>query len=91
MLISATAAPHYIIKKENFNISKPMHILDLAVPRDVDPEVAKLPNVKLFDIEIIEKQIKKNISYRKEKLDRATEIIEDEVKLFCEKFVYETN
>ena len=91
VLISATAAPHYIIKKENFNISKPMHILDLAVPRDVDPEVAKLPNVKLFDIEIIEKQIKKNISYRKEKLDRATEIIEDEVKLFCEKFVYETN
>ncbi len=91
VLISATAAPHYIIKKENFNISNSMYILDLAVPRDIDPEVGRLSNVELFDIEIIEKQIKKNIIYREEKLDRATKIIEEEVKLFSEKFVYETN
>ncbi len=90
VLISATAAPHYIIKKESFNIGKPMYMLDLAVPRDIDPEVGKLPNVELFDIEIIEKQIKKNISQRMEKLAMANEIIEDEVKLFCEKIVYET-
>ncbi len=71
VLISATAAPHYIIKKENFKTCKSMHILDLAVPRDIDPEVGKLPNINLFDIEIIEKQIKKNIIYRKEKLDMS--------------------
>lgn len=91
VLISATAAPHFIIKKENFNTGKSMYILDLAVPRDIDPEVGKLPNVHLFGIEIIENQIKKNIDYRKGKLERANEIIDDEVKLFCEKFVYETN
>lgn len=91
VLISATAAPHYIIKTENFKTCKSMYILDLAVPRDIDPEVGKLPNVKLFDIEIIEKQIMKNRIQRQEKLAMASEIIEDEVKLFCDKFVYETN
>ncbi len=90
VLISATAAPHFIIKKENFKTRKTMHILDLAVPRDIDPEVGKLPNVELFNIEIIEKQIKENMIQRKGKLAMANKIIEDEVKLFCEKIVYET-
>ena len=31
-----------------------IYILDLAVPRDIDPEIGKLPNVNLYDIEIIE-------------------------------------
>ncbi len=91
VLISATAAPHFILKKENFKTQKHIYMLDLAVPRDIDPEIGKLPNVELFDIEIIEKQIKKNISQRMEKLEMAAEIIENEVKLFSEKFVYETN
>jgi len=91
VLISATAAPHFILKRENFNSSRLIYMLDLAVPRDIDPSIGELPNVRLFDIEIIEKQIKKNISVRKEKVEKATEIIENEVKLFSEKFVYETN
>lgn len=91
VLISATSAPHLIVKKENFRTSKSMYILDLAVPRDIDPDIGKLPNVKLYDIEIIEKQIMKNLNLRIEKIDRANEIIENEVKLFCEKFVYEAN
>lgn len=91
VLISATAAPHFILKKENFKTQKQLYMLDLAVPRDIDPEIGKLPNVKLFDIEIIENQIKRNTAQRKEKLEMASEIIENEVKLFSEKFVYETN
>ena len=91
VLISATAAPHFILKRENFNSKNFIHMLDLAVPRDIDPAIGELPNVRLFDIDIIEKQIKKNISLRKEKVEKANEIIENEVKLFSEKFVYETN
>lgn len=89
VLITATAAPHFILKEENFKTKRALHILDLAVPRDVDPKIGKLPNVKLYDIEMIEKQIKKNLSVRQGKLVHAEEIIEDEVQLFSQKLRYE--
>jgi len=89
VLISATAAPHFILKKENFKAQHKMYILDLAVPRDIDPAIGELANVKLFDIEFIENQIKRNVSVRKEQLIEAENIIENEVKIFSGKFVYE--
>lgn len=91
VLISATAAPHFILKKENFNTQRKMYILDLAVPRDIDPAIGELPNVNLYDIEFIESQIKKNVSVRKEKLIEAESIIDNEVKIFSEKYVYEAS
>lgn len=82
VLISATSAPHYILKKENFKTKKEMYILDLAVPRDVEPSIGELPNVSLFDLEILEKQIRNNVRVRKEKITLAEEIIEKEVQIF---------
>jgi glutamyl-tRNA reductase len=87
VLISATAAPHFILKKENFSTQRKMYILDLAVPRDIDPAIGELPNVNLYDIEFIDSQIKRNLFIRKEKLIEAESIIDDEVKIFSEKSV----
>jgi glutamyl-tRNA reductase len=64
-----------------------MYILDLAVPRDIDPAIGELPNVNLYDIEFIDSQIKRNLFIRKEKLIEAESIIDDEVKIFSEKSV----
>jgi len=91
VLISATAAPHFILKHENFKTQRKMYILDLAVPRDIDPAIGLLPNVNLYDIEFIENQIKKNVLIRKEKLVEAEDIIENEVRIFAEKYVYEAS
>jgi glutamyl-tRNA reductase len=85
VLITATAAPHFILKHENFKSKRNLHILDLAVPRDVDPKIGELPNVKLYDIEIIEQQIKRNLEVRHEKLHHAETIIENEVLLFTQR------
>ncbi len=82
VLISATSAPHFIIKKENFKSGRKMLMLDLAVPRDVDPLIGELPNVTLFDIETIENQIKGNVKDRTKKVIHAEEIIQKEVQLF---------
>ncbi len=82
VLISATSAPHFILKKENFHINRQMYILDLAVPADVDPLIGDLPNVSLFDIMTIEKHIQKNIRVRTEKVLQAEKIIKKEVQLF---------
>jgi len=89
VLISATAAPHFILKKENFTAQHKMYILDMAVPRDIDPAIGELSNVNLYDIEFIENQIKRNLFIRTEKLIEAESIFENEVKIFCDKYAYE--
>lgn len=86
VIISATSASHFILTKEHFSTGNQIYILDLAVPRDVAPEVQELPNIKLYDIETIENQIKNNFSIRKEKLIHAEEIVEKEVQIFGAKF-----
>ncbi len=59
-----------------------MYIFDLAVPRDVDPALGELPNITLYNIENIEKQIRQNIQGRQEKITHAEEIITNEVQIF---------
>lgn len=86
VVISATAAPHFILKKEHFQKNREVHVLDLAVPRDVAPDVDELKYVKVYDLETIENQIKNNVSVRKEKLLHAEKIVEREVKIFTSKF-----
>lgn len=82
VLISATSAPHFIFKKENFSPKRKMYILDLAVPRDVEPEIGELPGITLFDIEAVEKHIRQNIKIRIEKFLHAETIILKEVEQF---------
>ena len=82
ILICATAAPHFIITEKNFLTEKEMIILDLAVPRDVDPCLNELSNVKLYDIETIENNIRGNLLVRADKVAVAEEIIKQEVQLF---------
>lgn len=82
VLISATSAPHYILKDKNFVSQKPILIFDLAVPRDIEPSIGDMPNVTLFNIEEIEKQVQKNVKGRQGKVAHAEEIIKDEVQIF---------
>lgn len=90
VVISATAAPHFILKREDLKTNRQLHILDLAVPRDIDPAIGDFENVNLFDIGTIENQIRRNLSIRKEKIEMAEEIIESEVRIFSKNFIYET-
>ena len=51
LVVSATAARGYAIRPEH--VTRPITIIDLAVPRDVDPQVAQLPGVRLIDLELL--------------------------------------
>jgi glutamyl-tRNA reductase len=55
IVISATASPGYVITAAD--VTRPVTIVDLAIPRDVDPEVAALPGVELIDIERVGKSL----------------------------------
>lgn len=82
ILISSTSAPHWILKKEQFPLIHPMLVFDLAVPRDIDPEVADLNNLDLFHVEEIEQQVIKNRELRSEEILKAETIIEYELDRF---------
>ncbi len=85
ILISATSAPHLIVKYENFPKNKKMLIIDLAFPRDVDEKIGDLPGIKLYNLENIDSLVNQNIEKRKTNIKIAEKIIEEEVNLFQEK------
>ncbi|NDP20970.1 MAG: hypothetical protein GZ091_07820 [Paludibacter sp.] len=85
VLISATSAPHLIVKSEHIDPDKKILILDLAFPRDVDVNIGLLPNVTLYNLEDIKVQVSENIEARNKKVELAMQIIDEEVALFCAK------
>lgn len=90
LVISSTAAPHYVLRKDSVRRrEKPLAIIDLAMPRDVDPAVAAIAGVKLLNLDDIKEEINLNLLRRKIEAVRAEQIIEQEVKLFCESYVSE--
>lgn len=79
ILISATSAPHTLIHAEDIPADKRLLAIDLAFPRDIDPEVGLLPDVKLYNISDVEQRVRKNISVRQSEVLRAETIIEEEI------------
>ncbi len=91
ILISATSAPHQVLKKEQLPKNKQMILFDLAVPRDIDPRVSDLENMELFNIQEIEQEIIKNRKLRSEEVLKAEAIIEYELERFFETFAKSVN
>jgi glutamyl-tRNA reductase len=82
IIISATAAPHLILKDEQFTAKQPLLIFDLAVPRDIDPAVGRRPNVTLYNNEDLEKIIRANQKTRVAEITAAEKIIQEELAKF---------
>ena len=57
-------------------------IIDIAVPRDVDPEIGKLPNIQLYNIDQLKTQIEENLERRCREINRVQDIINEEVVNF---------
>ena len=78
---SSTGAPHCIIKKDDIihlmpkRHQRPLFLIDLAVPRDIEAEVNKIDNVYLYDIDDLQKIVDENIALRKNELENCEKII----------------
>ena len=85
IVISSTGAPHYVIRKEHGarflaeRKNRPMFFIDIAVPRDIDPELNTLDNIFLYDIDDLEEVVATNRRDRQREALRAEEIVEREV------------
>jgi len=88
IVISSTAAPHYVIKKESVEVAvrarsgKPVFFIDIAVPRDIEPSINELNNVFLYDIDDLNHVVTSNLADREEEADKARAIIKNEVTRF---------
>lgn len=84
IVITATRSPHFIIKKETLG-PRELLIVDLALPRDVDPRVREIGGVELFGLEDLGAVIQKNRDRRKIEAEKAEGIIQEEVERLWQK------
>ena len=86
--ISCTGAPHLILDLKSVEnamrarFHRPLVIIDIAVPRDVEPQVGQISNVFLYDIDDFTHLSELNRKQRETEIKKAMEIIEAEVKRF---------
>ncbi len=77
VIITATSAPHTLIHPADIPTGHPLLAIDLAFPRDISPEVAAMPHVRLYNISDIEQRVRTNITVRESEVIKAERIIEE--------------
>jgi glutamyl-tRNA reductase len=88
IVISCTASPEPLISKRAVEAAirvrrrRPIFMVDMAVPRDVDPHVAELEDVYLFSIDDLQQLIDENMQQRQAAADGARLLINEEVARF---------
>lgn len=86
IVISSTSAPHYILDRARLEPlmklrkNRPLLLVDIAVPRDIDPEVNLMGNVYLYNIDDLQAIADDYLKQRKEEITRCEEIIAEKVK-----------
>jgi glutamyl-tRNA reductase len=85
IIISSTGAPHYIIRKSDAQEllarrkNRPMFFVDIAVPRDIDPEINQLDNIFLYNMDDLQQVVEANCRERAREAQKAEEIVIREV------------
>lgn len=81
IVITATASRHHIIRRETIgnSVNRKLLIIDLALPRDVDPGVKEIENVDLFGLEDLDTVIKRNVKRKRHEVEKVKKIIDIEV------------
>jgi len=85
IIISSTAAPHYVIDRAKLTPlmklrkNRPLLLIDIAVPRDIEPEVNFLENVYLYNIDDLQAIADDGLRQRQEQLSRCMAIIHEKI------------
>jgi glutamyl-tRNA reductase len=88
IVISSTSAPEHVISRRDIEAAldgrgqRPLVLVDIAVPRDIDPAVAGLHGVSLFDIDDLQAQAEENLEARLNEVAAVEVVVEQEVERF---------
>jgi len=88
IIISSTGAPDYVVRREQVKHllrgrrSRPLFFIDIAVPRDIDPEINRLNNTYVYDIDDLRGVIEENIEDRQKAALRGERIVDEAVIRF---------
>lgn len=86
--IASTSSPRFVITHElmrgvvKARRHRPLFLIDIAVPRDVDPRVGDMDNVFLYDVDDLEKVAHENLSARRREAEKGEQIVAAEVAMF---------
>jgi glutamyl-tRNA reductase len=89
ILVAATASPHLLLEAEELSEvmglrgQRPLLLIDLAVPRDIDAGCGELEGVSLYDIDDLQAVIARNRKVRQGEARKAEGIIEEEIQRFA--------
>lgn len=85
VVIAATASPDFVIQPDQMGErEKPLLLLDLAVPRDIDPVIGLLPGVRLFNIDHLQSVVTMHRQRREQEVPKAERIIHQETQNFMD-------
>jgi glutamyl-tRNA reductase len=85
IVVSSTGSPHQILGRDELALvagerpGRPLLLIDIAVPRDIDPSVRDLPGITLYDMDDLQREVARNLSGREAEAARARAIVDEEV------------
>lgn len=88
VVISSTAAPHTVIHPAHVRHAlaarggRPLILIDLAVPRDVDQEVAQIPGAHLYNVDDLQSVVARNLERRRAAIEAVRAIVRDETAAY---------
>jgi glutamyl-tRNA reductase len=88
IVICSTGAPTYVVNKDQMHAvmkarkQRPVFIIDISVPRNIDPAINDMANVYLYDVDDLQGVVDENVLGRKKEAEKAEGIVEEEVETF---------
>ncbi|MDQ6915495.1 MAG: glutamyl-tRNA reductase [Actinomycetota bacterium] len=89
IVLASTASPHPIVGSDELSVvmqergGRALLLIDIAVPRDVDPLCRELPGVTLYDVDDLQAVVARNLQVRQAEAQAADGIVEEEIKRFA--------
>jgi len=91
IVLTSSGSPEYLLKKEEMKQvlkkrqNRPIFLIDIAVPRNVEPSVNEVENIYLYDIDDLGREVEQNRKARQKEAEQAEQIIEDEIQRLIER------
>jgi len=89
IVLASTSSPHPIVGHDELALvmgergARPLLLIDIAVPRDVDPVCAEIPGVTLYDVDDLQAVVARNLQVRQGEARGAEAIVEEEIQRFA--------